>query len=548
MKYLLLSLLLLSAVGMHAQKFEITGKITDAVDSAPLESATVYVQKAADSSLVTYTISEKSGDFTLSGNTTDSKLIFFVSYNGYQPYRRQVDIKSNSVLSLGEIKLKVADNSLGEITLTGTRPPVVIKQDTLEFNAASFNTRQDANLEELMKKLPGVEVDTQGNITVNGKPVSRILVNGKEFFGNDPKIATKNLPKEIIDKIQVTDTKTKSEEFTGKAGNPDDKTINITIQKDKNKGYFARATAGGGTDDRYELSGIGNYFKDKLRVSVLASSNNINSSGFSFDEVFDMMGRNARSISFNSNGSFGINGNSFGANEGITKAETAGINFVDGWGKKAELTADYFYGRNNTDTRTTINRENILPDGSFFYNSTSSSNLINDSNRANVRVEITPDTLTRISIAPQFSSNSGNSHRYKSAVSLNEMGEAVNSTTTSDNEDLLSRNFSNRLNAIRKFGSRGAYLELNISNTNKSQANDDFFYSESQVAGDLNIQDQYINEDQSNDEYSVGVTQRFVLKDKLFLDASYDFTTTGARNSRLVYNRDVNGTYTDLNS
>ncbi|NJX17321.1 TonB-dependent receptor, partial [Tamlana crocina] len=120
------------------------------------------------------------------------------------------------------------------------------------------------------------------------------LVNGKEFFGNDPKIATKNLPKEIIDKIQVVDTKTKSEEFTGKAGNPDDKTINVTIKEDKNKGYFARATAGGGTEGRYELSGIGNYFKDDLRLSVLASSNNINSSGFSMDEVFDMMGGRGR--------------------------------------------------------------------------------------------------------------------------------------------------------------------------------------------------------------------------------------------------------------
>ncbi len=549
MKYILLSLLFIAAFSVRAQKFEITGKILDADDGTPLESATIYVQKVTDSSLVTYTISEKSGNFTLIGSTTDEKLNLFVSYNGYQPFRRQIDIKNKSDFVLGDVKLNVADNSLGEITLTGDRPPVVVKQDTLEFNAASFNTRQDANLEELMKKLPGVEVDTQGNITVNGKPVSRILVNGKEFFGNDPKIATKNLPKEIIDKIQVTDTKTKSEEFTGKAGNPDDKTINITIQKDKNKGYFARATAGGGTNDRYELSGIGNYFKDKLRVSVLASSNNINSSGFSFDEVFDMMGRNARSISFNSNGSFGINGNNFGANDGITKAETAGINFVDGWGKKVDVTADYFYGRNNTDTRTEIKRENILPNARFYYNSNSSSNLINDSNRANVRVEITPDTLTRISIAPQFNTNSGNSHRYKSAESLNEAGETINSTTTSDNEKLVSKNFSNRLDAIRKFGSRGAYLELNFDNTNKSQANDDYFYSESQLATNTTIQDQYINEDQSNDEYTLGVTQRFVLREKLFLDASYDFTTTSSRNSRLVYDKDPNGgMYTTLNN
>ena len=266
------------------------------------------------------------------------------------------------------------DNALDEVTLTATRAPITIKKDTLEFNANSFDTRQDANLEDLMKKLPGVEVDSDGNITVNGKPVSRILVNGKEFFGNDPKIATKNLPKEIIDKIQVTDTKTKSEEFTGKAGDPDNKTINIELKEDKNKGYFSRLTAGGGTDDRYELSGIGNYFKDELRVSVLASSNNINSSGFSFDEVFDMMGGNARSVRFSSNGSFSINGNGFGSSGGITKSETAGFNFVNEWDNDMELSVDYFYGKNDTETRTRVERENILPDSRYFTNSESSSN------------------------------------------------------------------------------------------------------------------------------------------------------------------------------
>jgi CMP-2-keto-3-deoxyoctulosonic acid synthetase len=126
-------------------------------------------------------------------------------------------------------------------------------------------------LEETLKQLPGVEVDAAGNTTVNGKPVQRILVNGKEFIGNDPKIATKNLPKEIISKIQVVDTKTQSQEFTGEEGDSENKTVNITIDEDKNKGYFSRATVGGGADERYEMSGIGNYFEDDMRFSVLAS-------------------------------------------------------------------------------------------------------------------------------------------------------------------------------------------------------------------------------------------------------------------------------------
>ena len=541
MKFLLFLFTSFLSLTLTAQEFEISGKILDKETNLPLEAATVYLERSADSSLVSYTISEKNGEFLVKGNPSEKSLNFFISFTGFQTHLQQISFEGNTVMDLKTIYLEAADNALDEVQIEGNRPPIVVKKDTLEFNAASFNTRQDANLEDVMKKLPGVEVDTQGNITVNGKPVSRILVNGKEFFGNDPKIATKNLPKDIIDKIQVTDTKTKSEEFTNKAGNPDDKTINITIQKDKNKGYFARATFGGGTDDRYEMSGIGNYFEDKMRVSVLASSNNINSSGFSFDEVFDMMGRNAHSINFGSNGSFGINGSSFGGGAGITKAETAGINFVNEWGKKLEMTADYFYGRNDTETRTVIERENILPETSFFYNSISAGNLVNDNNRTNLRLEYEPDTLTRISIAPKFSSNSGYSNRTSEASSLNENRELVNATETKDDEMLESRKFSNRLDFIRKYGKRGAYTQINLEYENRSQENENFFFSEStffREDQEAVVQDQLINEAQEENEYSIGVTQRFVMAEKLFLDASYDFSATNSTNTRNVFEFD----------
>lgn len=555
MKNIFPFLFCLVSLNLCAQTFEITGKIIETDTRGPLEAATVYVENPADSTLVSYTISEADGEFMITGNTSANSLNLFVSFTGYQVHRQNLSLVNNRVINTGSITMNVADNELDEIQLTGGRAPITIKRDTLEFNAASFATRPDANLEELMKKLPGVEVDTQGNITVNGKPVSRILVNGKEFFGNDPKIATKNLPKEIIDKIQVTDTRTRSEEFTGKAGNPDDKTINITIQEDKNKGYFARATAGGGTDERYELSGIGNYFKDKMRISVLASSNNINSSGFSFDEVYDMMGRNARSISFNSSGggggSFGINGMNFGGGGGITKAETAGINFVNEWGKKLEVSGDYFFGRNDTETLTIIERENILPDSRYFYNSTNASNLVNDSHRANARIEFKPDTLTRISFSPRFNSNSGYSNRSSNAESLNANEELENSTVILDDELLESHTFSNRFDVIRRYGNRGAYSQVNFENRHQRQDNENYFFSESQFLGDnarTDVQDQFIDENQNENEYSIGATQRFVMATKLYLDASYNFSANSSTNTRSVYDKDDNGNYSDFNT
>lgn len=522
---------------LFAQSFEITGKVVDE-KGQPLSSATVYLEKVADSSLVNYTISENDGVFLLTGRSNDDTANLSISFAGYQTYRQSLEIKKQ--IDLETIEMKVQENELDEIMITGTAAPISIKRDTLEFNADSFNTRQDANLEELMRKLPGVEVNSNGDITINGKPVSRVLVNGEEFFGDDPKIATKNLPKEIIDKIQVTDTKTRSEEFTGKPGDPDNKTVNITIKEDKNKGYFSRATVGGGTDERYELSTIGNYFKDNLRISVLASSNNINSSGFSYDEVFGMMGRSAGRNVFGGNGG------------GITKAETAGLNFVNKWQDNLELSTDYFYGQNDTERRTRTQRENILPDSRYFTNSDQQSNLVNESHRANARFEIEFDTLTRLSVRPRFNVNTGNSRRSNFAESLDENRDLINKTETFDNEELQSVDFNNNIDFIKRFGSRGAYVQMEFSNSHRKQENDNFYYSESMFFDNgeevTEIQDQFIDEDQNRNAYNFETSQRSVLADELFLDVSYDFEYENSINKRYVYeSEETVGNYDSLN-
>jgi hypothetical protein len=538
MRMLTLPFLFIFIQTLTAQNFEIKGKVLDQ-EGRPLESATVFVEKIADSSLVTYTVSESDGSFLISGKTEAEKLNFIISFSGFKPYSRQIKIVEE--IKMGEISMETVTNSLSEVIVSANRAPITIKKDTLEFNADSFATRPDANLEELLKKLPGVEVDTDGNITVNGRPVSRFLVNGEEFFGDDHRIATKNLPKQIIDKVQVMDTKTKAQEFTGRPGDPDNKTVNVTIKKDKNKGYFARATAGGGTDGRYELSGIGNYFKNDLRVSVLGSSNNINSSGFSYDEVYGMMGRSAARNIYGGNGG------------GITKAETGGINFVNKWDQDIKLSSDYFYGRNDTEQSTTVARENILPDSRYFTNSDDSSNLLNDSHRANARFEIEFDTLTRLSVRPRFNSNYGTSNRSKFSESLDENRDLINNSTSLSNEQLESENFSNDIDFIKRFGSRGAYLQLEFSNDHSRQRNDNYYYSESKFFKESDvvteIQDQYIDEDENKNEYSFEVSKRSVLAPQFFLDVSYDFDYSNSTNKRFVYEAENgDGAYNILNN
>jgi hypothetical protein len=251
----LICALLWVSISLSQTKFKISGKVIAEQDSIALESATVYLETIKDSTLVTYTITDKNGKFSIDDKSYTDKLRLIISLVGFETYNRELNI-NKSEIDLGTIKMPNA-NMLDEVVIN-SRSPITVKKDTLEFNVASFKTKKDANVEDLLKELPGVEVDDDGKITINGKEVNKILVNGKPFFGDDPTITTRNLTKEIIDKVQVTDTKSKSEGFTGEAGDSENKTINLTIKEENNKGVFGRIAAGAGTDKRYEYAGMVN--------------------------------------------------------------------------------------------------------------------------------------------------------------------------------------------------------------------------------------------------------------------------------------------------
>lgn len=373
LKKIILTVFILSAFCVFSQNtFKISGKVLEKSSQAPLESATIYLTTVKDSTIVDYTISDKNGNFTLIAKKTDNPINFKISYNGYKNFTKTLDniLQENN---LGTIELVENANQLDEILLKGEIPPIRIKKDTLEFNAGSFKVNQDANVEALLKQLPGVEIDEAGKITVNGKEVNNILVNGKPFFGKDGKIATQNLPADMIDKVQITDTKTKSEELSGDASSSNESTINLTIQEDKNKGLFGKAMAGKGSDDRYESSLLFNYFKDVQKISILGSSNNINSVGFSMDEIFDNMGggRN-NSIWTNDDGSFGVNGRQFGGGNGITQSNMIGINYADELlNKKVDTNGSYYFNNATTKNKNRTNRTNLLPTGTAQTNSES---------------------------------------------------------------------------------------------------------------------------------------------------------------------------------
>ncbi|MCY7356647.1 MAG: TonB-dependent receptor, partial [Rudanella sp.] len=262
----------------------IRGLVIDSTNRQGLPEATISLLRGRDSSLVTFQITGGEGEF-LFRNVVEGSYQVMVTYVGYQSLRRNLTVTvENPEQALGSLLMKPEVKSLAEVTVNGA--PVVIKGDTLEFNAGSFKTQPNAVVEDLLKRLPGVEVDRDGAVKAQGQDVKRILVDGKPFFGNDPKMATRNLPAEIIDKVQLYDKQSDQSQFSGIDDGDRDKTINIITNRDRRRGIFGRQSLGYGLEPpdgpkRFQGQVGINQFNNGQQLSVLASANNINQQNFS---------------------------------------------------------------------------------------------------------------------------------------------------------------------------------------------------------------------------------------------------------------------------
>lgn len=535
----ILFIFLSSVLYSQSKPYTIEGTIQSKSDSTYLESATIHLEKVKDSSVVTYTITDEKGRFKLEGKSFEKELRLVVSFVGYRPHSQKIVFDKKS-FQLGNILLETNDNLLDEI-IVKSRAPITIKKDTLEFNVKSFKTKKDASVEDLLKKLPGVEVDEQGKITVNGKPVNKILVNGKPFFGNDPTIATKNLTKEIIEKVQITDTKSKSEAFTGEKGDDNNKTINLTIKKENNKGWFGRVAAGAGSDNRNEYAALVNRFNNDTRFSVLAGGNNINSPGFSFGEIQKMFG-GGNSISISSSGAFSIDGRSFGGGQGIIKSTNAGVTFADKLGKKVDINGNYFFSGSNAENTSTRNRENILPTSRYFTNSVSRTNNDNKNHSVETEFDIEIDSTFLINITPTFTFNTREGFSSNETETLDENQTLTNRSTSNNSSKADAKNFENDIDVTKKLGKKGAFLKFSMTNQIDKSDSEDFNISEIDI---INTSNERRNQFSDGELDYTRLRTRFTYRQpliakKLFLDFAYTYEDSKRESRRSTYDFDTN--------
>ncbi|OIQ30818.1 MAG: TonB-dependent receptor [Bacteroidetes bacterium MedPE-SWsnd-G2] len=544
-----LFILVFGATAFGQNNYTVSGTLLAGDNQQSLESATVHLERLKDSSLVKYTISDKNGKFSIEDKTNDEYLNLFVTYIGFETYTKKIQTSKGNI-DLGVIELQISNNMLDEV-LVKSRAPITVKKDTLEFNVSSFKTKKDANVEELLKQLPGVQVDEAGKITVNGQDVSQILVNGKPFFGDDPTITTRNLTKEIIEKVQITNTKTKSEAVTGEAGNAENKTINLTIKEENNKGVFGRVAAGGGTDERWELAGMFNTFDNDRRISVLAGGNNTNSPGFSFGEIQKMFG-SGNSMSMSSNGSFSIDGRNFGGGQGITTSQNAGANYADSFGEKFELSANYFYSGSDSKNESSTQRENILADSRYFTDSESASNNEGDNHNVNMEFDIEIDSTFYINIEPKFN-RSLNTNTYTSEeMSYDENFVLSNESETNSLVKTEGTNFENELSITKRFGAKGAFVRLYLGNDFNNSKTEDFLRSRTDIFSDTpttEIRDQYTDGERDGNGVNTMFTFRLPLIAKeFFLDFRHYFDITERNDRKSTFDKnDTSGLYTDFN-
>ncbi|MCF6130879.1 outer membrane beta-barrel protein [Flavobacterium wongokense] len=545
---LITCLLLVSTFAFSQKSISLKGKVVDETTKLPIESATVYLSAVKDSAVVDYTITNKLGNFEFKIKKINQAVFLKVSFVSY----RESKIALESITEdrdFGTIALKEVVNKLDEVVIKNETPPIRIKKDTLEFNASSFKLRPDANVETLLKQLPGVEIDADGKITVNGKEVNQILVNGKPFFDKDGKIALQNLPSDIINKVQVTDTKTKKEEITGQAASSNNASINLTIDEDKNKGLFGKFMAGGGTDKRYESSALVNYFKGKRKISALASSNNINSTGFSMDEIFDnMSGSRNNSFYTSSDGSFGLNGMTFGGNKGITHSNLVGINYSDEFAKDFDATASYFFAGADSNNKRKTNQINFLPDGNFTTNSNSDSKEDKYSHNLNMELEYKIDSTFSFVMSPKFAKSNNKSTTSSFEESLDDANQLLNESSSFVTNDYDKLSFSNTIDFNKAFRRKGRNISGSVQNENIRSQQDNLTNSSTifyQGTDPDDIRNQIKNTRTTGDKYSFGVQYTEPVIDSLSVFVSLDVEQEKKLDKRKAFDFDsVLGTYT----
>jgi uncharacterized membrane protein YgcG len=506
MKRFILWVVVYSALLTNVKAQSVRGVVVDKADNTPLPGATVNLHRQLDSTVST-TITNKNGVFVFE-NINSGNYTLKISSVGYEVLENPV-VLSDSSIDVGRLSIAKVAKVLTPVTINSSAPPVRQKVDTLEYSANAFKVNPDANAEDMLKKMPGVTVD-KGTVTAHGETVRKVTIDGKEFFGDDVTAALRNMPSEVIDKIQVFDRLSDQAAFTGFDDGSAVKAINIVTKADMRNGQFGRVYAGYGTDDRYSAGGNVSFFKDNRRISLVGLFNNINQQNFSSQDLLGVTGSQNRGGGGNRGGRGGPGGfqggggrfmgdaNNFlvGQQSGISTTNAFGINYSNVLGKKVTVTGSYFFNNSRTPNTEITNREYfITADSSLFYKENSTSTNNNYNNRANLRIEYKIDSFNTLIITPNASFQNNTSSSFIDGINSLQSGQLLSQTINSISTKSNGYNVNNGLLYRHAFQKRGRTISFNLNSSyNKKDGTNYLNAFNSYNKSPLDIADSVVNQ------------------------------------------------------
>lgn len=514
---------MLSSLGVSAT--DISGRVVDSAGE-PMIQASIRLLTPRDSTQVKGTVSDANGRYRFV-NVNKGSYILEASYVGYNTECVNVSVVDKNV-NLKPITLNESAIMLAGTTVLGIKTPIKVMQDTVEFNADSYKTAPNAVVEDLLKRLPGVEVDSEGKITANGKSVSKILLDGREFFADDPKVASKNLPVNMVDKLQVVDRKSDLARITGVDDGEEETVINLTIKKGMNNGWVGNVEAGYGTDNRYKGSFLANRFWNGNQLSIFGGANNVNDPPFTDGTA----GRFRR----------------FGSSTGITSSQGLGVNFNIGKEEIFRVGGNVMYTQTDRDTYQKSDQQYLFADSTSYKNTQKTARDKGHNFRADFRLQWNPDSMNTLEFRPNISLNYNNS--YSNDSSLTRAGNAAMSEVVrSINDDHTkgsSVEFGGMLIFNHKFRSkpgRSFSVFANYRLSNVREKSDSYSWNKFYLFNDsIDLSDRYTDNHTWSNNVSARVSWTEPIGDVKkgnFLTFAYRFQYRWNNTDRLTYDHPV---------
>ncbi len=544
---------LLFTHGLFSQISTVRGSITDTVNRKQLANSSVMLVRKSDSVLVTYKRAGADGSFNM--NAIPGKYVLMISYPGFGDYSDSLTL-TDQLYDFGNIYLTPKSKLLEEIIIKKTIPAIRMKGDTIVYKADSFRVQPGATVEDLLKTLPGFVVDKNGNITAQGERVKKILVDGEEFFSDDPTIATKNLQSAMVDELEVFDKKSDQAEFTGIDDGQKTKTVNLKLKEDKKNGYFGKLELGSDLNNYWSNSAMINYFKGKKKVAAHGLMASDGRTGLNFQEMMNYGGMGGAQTEMMDGGGISISietpdddfdwGTFQG--EGLPKSWSAGGHFSNKWDKdRKNFNGTYRYKKLDNDANIVNRSQYIMPDTTFFVNERNKTYSSKQSHSIIGTYDVKLDSSSSIKLTVSGLKGEGRNFSALNTESINPQGDTINqgsriNTSLSENEA-----FNSSLMYRKKFKQTGhtfsATIRQNYSNNNSEgflKATNTFYDSKGIIVREDLIDQQKIRENKKN--YYMGMLNYTKpLSKKTFLEFNYQLANQAMKSLRKTLEKSAPG-------